>query len=108
MIDRFGALPDSVRELFALTALKLKLQPLGIVRLDLGASGGRVEFSPQTTVDPLAVVKLVQSHSATYRLDGATLRIKRNLPDFAQRQEFASNLIAELAPASPNSLAASA
>ena len=109
VIDRFGPLPESVKHLFAVTALKLKLQPMGILRLDLGAAGGRVEFSPQTTVDPLAVVKLVQTHSATYQLDGATLlRIKRSLPDFDARMAFARDLLTKLAPAPQANLAASA
>ena len=81
------------------TGLKLKTQPLGILRLDLGDQGGRVEFSPQTTVDPLAVVKLVQSQPATYRLEGATmLRISRRLTDFAARLTFAEELVDLLAP----------
>jgi transcription-repair coupling factor (superfamily II helicase) len=99
MIDRFGLLPEPLRTLFHVTALKLKTQPLGILRLDLGDQGGRVEFSPQTTVDPLAVVKLVQSQPATYRLEGATmLRISRRLADFAARLTFAEELIDLLAP----------
>jgi transcription-repair coupling factor (superfamily II helicase) len=109
VIDRFGRLPESVQQLFALTTLKLKLQPMGILRLDLGTTGGRVEFSPQTTVDPLAVVKLVQAQPATYQLDGAAmLRVKRSLEGFDQRLEFANQLITELAPAESTRMAASA
>jgi len=104
MIDRFGRLPEPLKALFHVTGLKLKTQPLGILRLDLGDQGGRVEFSPHTTVDPLAVVKLVQSQPATYRLEGATmLRVSRQLTDFSARVAFAENLIDLLAPATPSS-----
>ncbi|MDH3644565.1 MAG: transcription-repair coupling factor, partial [Gammaproteobacteria bacterium] len=99
MIDRFGLLPEPLKTLFQVTALKLKTQPLGILRLDLGDQGGRVEFSPQTSVDPLAVVKLVQNHPATYRLEGATmLRVSRQLKDFPARLSFASELLELLGP----------
>ena len=108
IIDRFGRLPDSVRTLFEVTGLKLRLQALGIARLDLGGLGGRVEFNPETSVDPLSVVKLVQAQPTTYRLDGATLlRVKRNLPEFRDRMNFAVDLLDQLAPAA-NDMAASA
>jgi transcription-repair coupling factor (superfamily II helicase) len=102
MIDRFGLLPDPLKALFQLTGLRLKTQPLGILRLDLGEHGGRIEFSPQTTVDPLAVVKLVQQLPATYRLEGATvLRVTRELKDVAARLAFAEELLERLAPELP-------
>jgi transcription-repair coupling factor (superfamily II helicase) len=100
MIDRFGLMPESLKALFHVTGLKLKTQPLGILRLDLGEQGGRIEFSPQTSVDPLAVVKLVQNQPATYRLEGATLlRVSRQLKDFDARLAFAEELVNLLAPA---------
>jgi transcription-repair coupling factor (superfamily II helicase) len=109
MIDRFGLLPEPLKSLFAVTALKLKTQPLGVVRVDLGESGGRIEFSPDTEVDPLAIVNLVQSHPGTYRLDGATmLRINRTMPDFQARITFAGELLDRLAAHTPNRLVANA
>jgi len=41
-VDRFGLPPDPLKRLFKVTALKLRAQPLGIARLDLGENGGRV------------------------------------------------------------------
>ena len=109
MIDRFGLLPEPLKSLFAVTALKLKTQPLGVVRVDLGESGGRIEFSPDTEVDPLAIVNLVQSHPGTYRLDGATmLRVNRTMPDFQARITFAGELLDRLAAHTPNRLVANA
>jgi transcription-repair coupling factor (superfamily II helicase) len=94
VVDRFGVLPQQLRQLFQLTGLRLKLQPFAIVRLDLGEGGGRVEFSPTTPVDPFAVVKLVQSQPATYKLEGgANLRISRSLPTFDARLAFAEALL---------------
>jgi transcription-repair coupling factor (superfamily II helicase) len=93
VVDRFGGLPEPLVQLFRITALKLRMQHLGIRKLDLGASGGRVEFAADTRVDPLNVVKLVQTQTATYRLEGATqLRITRALPTFEDRAAFALEL----------------
>jgi len=97
VVDRFGPLPPALRQLFDVTAIKLRMQPLAIVRLELGAAGGRVEFNPATTVDPLAVVKLVQSQPATYRLEGGVnLRITRSLSSFEERVAFAGQLLQKL------------
>ncbi|MAT83170.1 MAG: transcription-repair coupling factor [Gammaproteobacteria bacterium] len=109
VVDRFGPLPEPLRQLFRVTALKLHMQPLGIRRLDLGAEGGRVEFNADTSVDPGRIVALVQQQTATYRLDGATqLRITRRLADFDARLAFAGELLDQLAPAPPARRAAGA
>ncbi len=97
VVDRFGPLPEPLKQLFRVTLLKLKMQTLGIRRLDLGSGGGRVEFSTDTRVDPRTIVGLVQTQSATYRLEGATvLRISRSLPEFDQRMVFALDLLDKL------------
>ncbi|MBM2829840.1 MAG: transcription-repair coupling factor, partial [Gammaproteobacteria bacterium] len=44
MIDRFGLLPEPVKNLFQITTLKLKANPLGIRKIDLGKQGGRLHF----------------------------------------------------------------
>ncbi|MDZ7669921.1 MAG: TRCF domain-containing protein [Gammaproteobacteria bacterium] len=109
VIDRFGMLPEPMKQLFRITALKLKMQPLGIKRLDLGSAGGKLEFNQDTPVDPGLIVSLVQTESATFRLEGATgLRITRNLPEFDARLEFATQLLDRLAATSGSRRALSA
>jgi len=72
MIDRFGLLPPQTRNLFRLTALKLRAQQLGIAKLEAGDSGGRIEFEADTRVEPLTLVTLVQQQPTRYKLDGAS------------------------------------
>jgi len=96
MIDRFGLLPEPLKHLFRVTALKLLTEPLGIVRLDLGEQGGRIEFGATTEVDPAAIVKLVQNQPATYQLKDVTLRISRRLENFERRMDFANELLQAL------------
>lgn len=79
MIDRFGLLPNPVKNLFKQTELKLLCESLGIEKIDAGASSGHLEFSSDTKVDPLAVVTLVQKRPDLYKLEGATkLRFEFN------------------------------
>ena len=69
MIDRFGSpLPPATANLLRATALKLRAAALGIVRIDVGGGGGRVEFDADTPVAPLAIVRLVQSRPNSYGL----------------------------------------
>nr|WP_232244631.1 transcription-repair coupling factor [Pseudomonas citronellolis] len=73
MIDRFGLLPEPAKNLVRLTLLKLQAEKLGIVKVDAGPQGGRVEFAADTCVDPLVLIKLIQSQPNRYRFEGATL-----------------------------------
>ncbi|MDC0068164.1 transcription-repair coupling factor [Gammaproteobacteria bacterium] len=68
MIDRFGLLPEPVKNLFRITTLKLRAEKLGIKKLDAGEQGGKVEFDQETTIDPGSIVKLVQSEPHRYKL----------------------------------------
>ena len=97
-IDRFGSLPEALETLFTLTQIKLLAAPLGIARIDLGENGGRIEFQADSKVDPMALVKLVQSSNGDFRMDGATtLRAKAELPELADRVNFCHQLIDRLA-----------
>ena len=109
MIDRFGHLPPPLAQLFQVTALKLRLNPLGITRFELGERGGKVEFSDTTPVSPASVIALVQRSPSTYRLTGGTvLRITHGMADLAARFAFADELLAALAPETPTVNAAAA
>lgn len=103
IIDRFGLLPDPLKRLFAVTELKLSSQALGITRIDIGESRGKLEFSNKTSVDPIKIVNLVQREAQTFRLEGAsTLRIQTELEDFSARLAFANELLERLAPDAEN------
>jgi transcription-repair coupling factor (superfamily II helicase) len=86
MIDRFGLLPQAAKNLFEVTAVKLKASPLGVTKVDVGQSGGRVVFGPQANLDPAKVIRLVQGEPERYRLDGADkLRLSMDLPEIEDR-----------------------
>ncbi|OCX96186.1 MAG: transcription-repair coupling factor [Pseudomonas sp. CO183] len=73
MIDRFGLLPEPTKNLVRLTLLKLQAEKLGITKIDAGPQGGRIEFSADTSVDPMVLIKLIQSQPKRYKFEGATL-----------------------------------
>lgn len=73
MIDRFGLLPEPTKNLVRLTLLKLQAEKLGITKIDAGPQGGRIEFSADTSVDPMVLIKLIQSKPNRYKFEGATL-----------------------------------
>ncbi len=51
MIDRFGLLPEPAKTLFAITALKLRVQPCGIKKIAAGPKGGRILFDEAPKID---------------------------------------------------------
>ncbi|HEX3122751.1 MAG TPA: TRCF domain-containing protein, partial [Rhodanobacteraceae bacterium] len=97
MIDRFGLLPEPVKNLFAVTAVKLGANALGVRKFDLGDKGGRIVFKPQPNIDPLRVIKLIQAQPKVYSLDGQDkLKIRLELPGAAERLGTARDLLGKL------------
>lgn len=86
MIDRFGLLPEPTKNLFNQTALKLRAESLGITRIDCGSDMGSLEFAPDTKVEPLAIVKMIQSAPSRYRLEGANKLRFTDLMNQAERR----------------------
>ncbi len=97
MIDRFGMLPDPLKNLFRLTRLRNQARELGIAKIEAGAHGGKLEFSNETRVDPLALVKLVQNKPQIYKLAGANqLQFTQESEDADARLKFVHSLLDHL------------
>ncbi|WP_028468767.1 transcription-repair coupling factor [Neptunomonas japonica] len=97
MIDRFGLLPETTKNLFRLTSLKLQAEQLGIIKLDAGSQSGRLEFDQATKVDPFTLVTLVQKQQNKYKLEGAShLRFSLEMEETEQRFNAVENLLKEL------------
>ena len=97
MVDRFGVLPDPAKQLFAVAELKLEATRLGLRKLELGPNGGRVQFLAQPNVDPMSVIRLIQSQPRVYSMDGPEkMRIRQELPDASSRLRTARGLLALL------------
>lgn len=72
MIDRFGTLPDQTKQLFAVHGLRIQAEPLNINKIDANSNSMTLEFAPDTPVDALAIIKLIQSNGQHYRMNGAS------------------------------------
>ena len=97
MIDRFGLLPQPVKNLFAITELKLLALPLGIRKIDAGDSAGRILFHPEPSIDPVRIIHLIQTRPKRYKLEGAEkLRFFADMPDTATRLATLRQILLEL------------
>ena len=100
MVDRFGLLPDAARNLFRLSALKLRAAALGIRKLEAGPGGGTVHFGAQPQIDPGQLVLMVQQAPQRYRLDNQQrLHLSADLSDEADRFQAVEALLERLAAA---------
>jgi transcription-repair coupling factor (superfamily II helicase) len=94
MIDRFGLLPEAAKNLFEITALKLRVHTLGIRKIEGGPQGARILFDSEPKIDPAQLIRLIQSRPSMYKLDGADkLRFFDDLSDPASRVERIGRLI---------------
>ncbi|MCG6900625.1 MAG: transcription-repair coupling factor [Gammaproteobacteria bacterium] len=99
MIDRFGLLPDAVKNLFRIAALKLLATPMGIRKIEIGSEEGRILFDADPAIDTDRLIELIQSQPQHYRLDGATrLRLYGDFHDEENRFARVSELLMTLAP----------
>ena len=97
MIDRFGLLTEPIKNLFRIAELKLKALPLGIKKIECGYKGGRIVFGPHPQVDPVRVLKMIQSKPKVFRLDGGDkIRFTMELPDEARRVQAAHQILDDL------------
>ena len=98
MIDRFGQLPSATRHLFRITSLKLKASPIGVRKIDMSASGGRIVFDAKPNIDPVRVIELMQAQPERYRLEGSDrLRIRADTDNVESRVQAIEDVLDRLA-----------
>lgn len=108
MIDRFGLLPQQAKNLFNVHQIRIQAEQLGIEKMDINAKGGILEFSPETPVEAMTIIKLMQSKPTMFRMDGGQrLRISAQLEEHPARIEFIENILQELSGVKTNDLASS-
>ncbi|MFP4207505.1 MAG: transcription-repair coupling factor [Wenzhouxiangella sp.] len=99
MIDRFGLLPEEVKNLFASAELRLEARRLGIRRLEVGPAGGRVEFVNQPDIDMAELIRMIQKEAHTFQLPADDrLRIKGEFEAPEQRRAMAREVLERLDP----------
>jgi len=97
MIDRFGLLPEPAKNLIRQSELRIRAEALGIVKIDAGKEWARLEFGSSTPVDPLVLVKKVQSSPDKYRLEGAnSFRFRLNDTSTSGKLDGISDMLGQL------------
>jgi transcription-repair coupling factor (superfamily II helicase) len=97
MIDRFGLLPEPAKNLFRIAEYKQAASALGLRKIDVGPGGGSVTFERDTRVEPATLIRYVQQHSRTHRLEGGTkLRFTLKLEKDEQRFAAVEQLLEAL------------
>lgn len=97
LIDRFGVPPQSVKHLFSVHQIRLKAEQLGITKIDINTQGGNIEFSPDTPVQAISIIQLMQKHPTYYRMEGGQrLKVMVQLEEQEKRIQFINDLLAKL------------
>jgi transcription-repair coupling factor (superfamily II helicase) len=85
LIDRFGELPEATRTLIDSHRLRLLGKPLGIARIDASDNVIQLQFVPNPPIEPMKIIKLIQTRK-NYKLAGQDrLRIEIKTPDLKAR-----------------------
>lgn len=96
LIDRFGLLPQSAKNLFEISSLKVLATSLGITRIAGDENGEVIEMGPKCTISPDYIITLVTSckHNE-YRMSGPnSLRCSLKESEERPRLALLSQLLA--------------
>lgn len=94
LIDRFGRLPDAASNLLSVNEVKLDAATIGVKKIEAHEKGGYVEFNPNTDVNPMFLVKLLQGAPQKYSMEGPTkLKFAVPLADRRERLRFISDIL---------------
>ncbi|MGE8654139.1 MAG: transcription-repair coupling factor [Acinetobacter gandensis] len=97
LIDRFGLPPQSVKQLFSVHQLRLKAEQLGITKIDISSHGGSIEFSPDTPVQAISIIQMMQKHPTFFRMEGGQrLKVMVMLEEYDKRIKFINDLLDSL------------
>ena len=97
LIDRFGIPPQPVKQLFAVHQMRLKAETLGITKVDISANGGTIEFSPDTPVQAISIIQMMQKHPSFFRMEGGQrLKVMVMLEEYEKRIQFINDLLESL------------
>ena len=99
MIDRFGLLPPQTKHLFQVAELRQKARAIGVSRVDFGETGGRIEFTENTTASPTALLEMIQQQPFDYKLQGPQkLRLLFDEESAEERIRIAHDILDRLTP----------
>ena len=97
MIDRFGLLPDSTKNLFESTSLKLYSKEIGIDKITIYDDKSEITLKEKNSVDASKIINLIQSNSQIFQLKNQnTLIYKETMDADYSRIEKISKLLGSI------------
>ena len=97
-VDRFGLLPDAVKNLYAIAKLKLDLNKLGIENVEVGPKGGRVRLTNDPNINLGKLMEIMANNPQEFKMqDANTFIVRREMSDAQERFALLDELVRELA-----------
>ncbi len=97
LIDRFGLLPDYVKNLFTVTEIKMTAASTGIKKIEVNDHEIKIQFNEKPNINPVKLIELIQTQADCYRFNGTdTLRILKVDEDSTKRTQQINNTLAQL------------
>lgn len=93
LVDRFGLLPAATENLLKITQIKLRADKLGISKVEGNVQAIGLEFLPNTRVEPIKVIQLIQQQPQRYQLQGADKLKLKVASDASNRLTMVNDLL---------------
>ncbi len=98
LIDRFGPLPDEVKHLLDIVAIKQLCRVALVEKIDAGPKGGTLSFRGNAFPNPLALVKLISEHPGVMKVrPDQKVVVTRDWPSPESRLNGVKRLMGQLA-----------
>ena len=68
LVDRFGPLPDEVKHLLEIVAIKSLCRTASVEKIDAGPKGAMLSFRNNTFPNPAGLVRLIAEHQSTMKV----------------------------------------
>jgi transcription-repair coupling factor (superfamily II helicase) len=98
LIDRFGALPEEVRHLLEIVAIKGLCRIASVEKIDAGPKGATLTFRNNIFPNPVGLVRLISAHGSTMKVrPDQKVVVARNWPTPEERLKGAQAMLRQLA-----------
>jgi transcription-repair coupling factor (superfamily II helicase) len=98
LIDRFGALPEEVRHLFEIVAIKQLCRAASVERVEAGPKGGTIAFRNNSFADPAALVRFIAAQHGTMKVrPDQKIVVARDWPTPEARLKGVQQVLGQLA-----------
>jgi transcription-repair coupling factor (superfamily II helicase) len=103
LINRFGLIPIEVKNLFAITKIKLYANSFDIKKIELSDKEGFIIFKDNPNINQKNILDLITTQPQNYKLSSSNkLCINKQFTNDSDRFQFIQTLLNKLSPADKN------